>query len=377
MNRWSRVLGGILIGAAGILATAIAVPGSAQDRLSTSAGPVEVTRMVDGLNEPWALAFVPGGGVLITERGGRLWHVHEGTRRAVAGLPEIVEQGQGGLLDVVVARDFAASREIWLSYAKPDRGGARTAVASARLTPEGASLEDVREIFAMSTGSGRGQHFGSRIVEAADGTLFVTIGDRGEAPLAQDPFVHNGKILRIGRDGSVPADNPFANGVVALPEIWSLGHRNPQGAALDAQGRLWTVAHGARGGDEINTPQAGLNYGWPVISYGVNYSGTRIGEGTVKPGYEQPRFYWDPSIAPSGMIIYSGRLFEEWAGDIFVGSLKFDMISRVERDGGNLREAERLFQDRFNRMRDVREAPDGSIWFLSVGDGAAYRMMPG
>jgi glucose/arabinose dehydrogenase len=182
--------------------------------------------------------------------------------------------------------------------------------------------------------------------------------------------------VRVARDGSVPADNPYAQGG-GLPEIWSFGHRNPQGAALDGQGRLWTVEHGAQGGDEVNRPLPGRNFGWPVISYGRHYSGAKIGVGTAAEGMVQPAFYWDPSIAPSGMMIYSGKLFPAWEGDIFVGSLKFDMISRLEVAGDRVGEAERLFQDRYPRIRDIREAPDGSIWFLSVGDGAAYRLTPG
>lgn len=364
-----------LIAVIGIWAVGLSVV-AAQERLETARGTVEVSAMVTGLEEPWALAFTPDAGLLITERDGRLWHVEATQRQEVAGVPAVARLGQGGLLDVVVARDFAQSREIFLSYSKPEGSGAKTALAVARLSADGGALEDLRVIFEMSASSGRGQHFGSRIVEAPDGTLFLTIGDRGARGQAQNPEVHNGKVVRVNRDGSVPGDNPFVAGG-ALPEIWSLGHRNAQGAALDADGRLWTVAHGPRGGDEINTPEPGKNYGWPVISYGVHYSGLPIGEGQAKAGLEQPRHYWDPSIAPSGMMIYSGRLFPEWAGNIFVGSLKFDMISRLERDGLEAREAERLFEGVYGRIRDIREAPDGSIWFLSVGEGAAYRVAPG
>lgn len=347
----------------------------AQDRHQTSAGPVLVERMVSNLEEPWAIAFLTQGDLLITERDGRLLHISQGTATTVAGVPQVFARGQGGLLDVVAARDFAQSREIFLTYAQPSRGGARTALAVAKLAAAGDALEDVRVIFEMSEATGGGRHFGSRVVEALDGTLFLTIGDRGNRPEAQNPGSHIGKVIRVARDGSVPADNPFVDGG-ALPEVWSIGHRNPQGAALDADGNLWTVAHGAQGGDEINRPEAGKNYGWPVISYGRHYSGGRIGEGTAKEGMEQPLFYWDPSIAPSGMMIYSGALFPDWQGDVFVGSLKFDYLSRVERSG-SVAEAEQLFREDYYRIRDVREAPDGSIWFLSVGDGAAYRMTPG
>lgn len=352
------------------------MPGLAKaEALTTDTGAVSVTKMITGLDEPWAMAFLPGGAVLITERGGELLHVKDGARQVVAGVPDVADIGQGGLLDVVAARDFGESREIFLSYAAPFGGGAGTALAKARLSEDGRALSDVEVLFRMNRASSRGQHFGSRIVEARDGTLFLTIGDRGAREQAQNMGRYNGKLVRVTRNGGIPADNPFASG--DLPAIYSLGHRNPQGAALDEAGQLWTVEHGARGGDEINRPEAAKNYGWPRISYGTHYSGGKIGEGTEAPGMEQPAFYWDPSIAPSGMMIYSGKLFAEWAGDIFVGSLKFDMISRLEIAGDSAREVERLFEGRFARIRDIREAPDGAIWFLSVGDGAAYRITPG
>ena len=346
----------------------------AADRLQTSAGPVIVEPVLTGLDTPWAVGFLPGGGFLVTERGGQLIFVDaSNTPHRIANLPKVAASGQGGLLDVVVARDFAKSGEIFLSYAKPDKRRAATALAVARLDTAARRLRDVRVIFEMRNPIAGGRHFGSRIVEADDGTLFLTIGDRGEAKLAQDPMRHAGKVIRVNRDGSIPPDNPFARGG-GLPEIWSLGHRNPQGAALDAQGRLWTVAHGAAGGDEINRPEAGKNYGWPVISYGRHYSGGKIGRGTTAPGMEQPAFFWDPSIAPSGMMIYSGKLWPAWRGDIFVGALKFDYISRLS--GNPLREQEQLFRDRYIRIRDIREAPDGTIWFLAVGEDSLFRIRP-
>lgn len=227
----------------------------------------------------------------------------------------------------------------------------------------------------MTPGSGGGAHFGSRVVEGTDGTLFVTVGDRGDRPSAQDLTRHNGSVVRVNVDGSVPGDNPFVGQSGAEPEIWSYGHRNPQGAALDLDGNLVTVEHGAKGGDEINRITRGANYGWPVISYGVHYSGAKIGEGSAKEGMEQPAFYWDPSMAPSGMMIYSGKLWPEWTGDIFVGSLKFDYISVL--DGAPLAEQSQIKGDETLRVRDIREAPDGSIWFISAGNGAIYRMTPG
>lgn len=348
----------------------------AAERHQTSAGPVMVEPVVEDLDTPWAVAFLPDGAFLITERDGRLLRIgRDGRRNAVAGVPEVWAYGQGGLLDVVVPRDFANSREIFLTYAEPAGDGARTAMAAARLSDDGARLEDLRVLFHQLDAPSGGQHFGSRVVEAPDGTLFITTGERAEFDPAQDLGSLKGKIVRINRDGSVPQDNPFV-GKEGRPEIYSYGHRNVQGAALDLEGRLWTVEHGARGGDEINRPEPGLNYGWPVISYGTHYSGAEIGVGTSKPGMEQPKFYWDPSIAPAGMTIYSGRLWPDWRGDIFVGSLKYSFLSRLERDGDEVGDEERLFEDDYDRIRDVREGPDGSIWFLAEDDGTLYRMRP-
>lgn len=344
--------------------------------LGTAAGRVAITPVLTGLDEPWSLAFLPGGGFLVTERGGRLLHVAEGRVRPVAGLPEVEVDGQGGLFDVLVPRDFAATREVFLSYAAPQGRGSGTTLARARLSPDGARLEGLRVIFALAPGSRGGRHFGGRIVEGPEGHLFLTIGDRGDDDSAQDRANQNGTLIRLNRDGSVPADNPFAGQPGMRAEIWSFGHRNPQGAALDAEGRLWTHEHGARGGDEINLIRPGANYGWPVIAYGRHYSGLPIGEGTARPGMEQPALYWDPSIAPSGMAIYTGRLRPEWAGDMFVGSLKFDTIVRLERDGAGWREAERIAAPETGRVRDILEAPDGSLWFLSVHEGAVFRMAP-
>lgn len=349
----------------------------AADIHDTSAGKVSVEKVVSKLNRPWAVAFLPDGGLLITERDTRkIQHVDSGGKKAeVSGLPEISRSGQGGLLDLVLARDFASTRELFVSYAEPDGFAQRTALAVARLSEDASRLENFRVIFHLNNATDSGSHFGGRIVEDQSGALFLTIGDRARSSLSQDPKEHNGKVVRVNRDGSIPADNPFAKGPL-LPEIWSMGHRNPQGAALDEKGRLWTVSHGAAGGDEINQPRPGRNYGWPVISYGTHYSGASIGIGTSAPGMEQPKHYWDPSIAPSGMMIYSGKLFPEWKGDIFVGSLKFDYLSRLDRDDDTISGEERLFRDEYVRIRDVREGPDGAIWFLSVGDQALYRVSP-
>ncbi|TMV08548.1 PQQ-dependent sugar dehydrogenase [Ruegeria sediminis] len=347
---------------------------AAAESLDTSLGPVQIDKVADGLDTPWAIGLLPDGSFLVTERSGNLIHVKDGRKNRVAGVPKVYARGQGGLLDVTIPLDFASTREVFLTLAKRQRGGAGTAVAIGRLSENGTRLTDLRTIFETAPGGSGGRHFGSRVVEAPDGTLFVTVGERGDRPSAQDRSNHNGSIVRINRDGSVPADNPFAGQAGVRPEIWSFGHRNPQGAALDRNGQLWVSEHGAKGGDEVNRIRKGANYGWPVISYGVHYSGARIGEGTSKPGMEQPEFYWDPSIAPSGLMIYSGKLWPKWKGNFFVGSLKFDYISRLT--GTQLQEAEQIKGPETKRVRDIVEAPDGSIWFISVGQGAVYRMRP-
>ncbi|MEO3415180.1 PQQ-dependent sugar dehydrogenase [Roseovarius sp. CAU 1744] len=343
--------------------------------LDTSQGKLTLSKMASGLDEPWGFGFLPDGSVLITEKGGTLWRLVDGDRHLVDGMAEVAEQGQGGLLDVMIPRDFQASREVFFTYSKWQPDGSGTAVGVARLSEDGRRLDGWTEIFELTPGSSGGRHFGSRIVEAPDGTLFVTIGERGDRPSAQDLSRENGSVIRINRDGSIPVDNPFVDDPAARPAIWSYGHRNPQGAGLDLDGNLWVSEHGARGGDEVNAVRKGANYGWPVISYGRHYSGAKIGEGTAKDGMAQPEFYWDPSIAPSGLMVYSGALWPEWEGDIFVGSLKFDYIARL--GGDPLAEEEQLQSGETERVRDIREAPDGSIWFLSVGRGALYRMSPG
>jgi len=369
-------------GVAGIIGVKLTMmqPDPIPDRAEyeTSAGPVQVERIASPFSHPWALAFLPGGSILVTERGGTLWHLAaDGERNSVAGVPEVKAEGQGGLLDVVAARDFQTSRLIFLTYSEPDGDKARTAVAAARLGDDGTALEDLRVIFRQAPSMGADHHYGARIVEAPEGELWVALGERGQRTHAQNIQTHLGKVVRITRDGKVPAGNPMAGGL-GRPEIWSYGHRNPQGAAIDpATGALWIVEHGAKGGDEINQPEPGKNYGWPVISYGTTYAGTQIGSGTEKEGMEQPVYYWDPSIAPSGMLIYSGTQWPDWRGDIFVGALKFELISRLDREGGTITGEEQLFEGVYGRVRDVREAPDGTIWFLTDEDeGALYRISP-
>lgn len=341
------------------------------ETLASSLGPLQLDRMAGGLEEPWGLAFLPDGGFLVTERDGRLmlFPASGGDGRPVDGVPQVYARGQGGLLDVMVPRDFPDSREVWLSYAATEGRGAGTALGVGRLAEDGTRLEAFRAVFA-APGTPGGRHFGSRIVEGADGLIYLTIGDRGtghEGLEAQDPARAEGKIMAFRRDGS-----PAVARDGWLPGVFSLGHRNPQGMALDGQGRLWAVEHGAQGGDELNLIREGANYGWPVISYGEDYGGGRIGVGTAQPGLEQPAHYWDPSIAPSGMMIHSGRMFPEWQGDIFIGSLKFDHIARLDPDAGFAEE--RLETPQAGRVRDVREGPDGAIWFLSVYEGAVFRL---
>jgi glucose/arabinose dehydrogenase len=363
----------VILSAILIFGVFVALPqGHAQQ---TSAGNITFSAQVSDLDTPWAFAFLPDGAILITERQGTLLHIGpDGTRSAVSGVPDVAASGQGGLLDITLPRDFSDSRTVWLTYAKPQDNGAGTALASGTLSADGLTLSDVKTLFEMKPGNRGGVHFGSRVVEAADGTLFVTMGERGQGALSQDLNQHNGKVVRVMRDGSVPADNPFVGQADALPEIWSYGHRNPQGAALDADGRLWVSEHGAKGGDEVNLIAKGANYGWPVISYGQNYNGSRIGQGTEKDGMQQPAHYWDPSIAPSGAMFYDGAMFPDWRGDLFVGALKFNYISRLQIDGDTAREVEQIKAPETARVRDIQTAPDGSIWFLAVADGTLYRM---
>lgn len=356
-----------------VLSTAAVSPLAAQvtsETIQTSAGAMQVSAVITGLDEPWAFGFLPDGKIVVTEREGRVLMVTPGQEATVLrSPPEILADGQGGLLDVLVPRDFAQSRTLFFTHAKRQGRGSGTAVTKAVLSADGNALIDHETIFEIAPGSSGGRHFGSRLVEAQDGTLFVTVGDRGDDDSAQDRSLHNGSVLRITKTGAVPADNPFLKTDGVLPEIWSYGHRNPQGAAMDSSGQLWITEHGARGGDEVNRIRKGANYGWPVISYGTHYSGRRIGEGTAKPGMEQPVTYWDPSIAPSGLTFVSGG---PWSGDLFAGSLKFDYIARLE--GTPLREVEQIRGDSTQRVRDVRHGTDGALWFLSVGNGALYRM---
>lgn len=352
--------------------------GWASDAVETSAGTLQISPVAEGLVEPWAIGFLPDAGFLITERDGRLKHFAApgADPHLVSGLPDLFVDGQGGLLDVMIPDDFADTREVWLSFAQPMDGGGGTAIGKGVLSADGTTLEGFATLFAMPHGSDDGRHFGSRIVEAADGSVFLTIGDRGTGPSgmqAQLPMRGEGKVIHLNRDGT-----PATALQGALPGVYSMGHRNQQGATLDLAGRLLTVEHGAKGGDELNAPVEGGNYGWPVVAYGVNYNGRKIGLGTSLPGTEQPLHYWDPSIAPSGLLVYSGALMPDWRGDILFGSLNSDFLGRLDVDRPTEIgfAEERIASPRTGRVRDVTEAPDGSIWFLSVTDGAAYRLAP-
>lgn len=339
---------------------------------------VQVETIADGLDHPWSVEVLPDGAYLVTERPGQLRIIRDGSIGApIEGLPKIAAQGQGGLLDVALDRQFATNRALYFTASIAGPGGVGTAIYRAVLSPDESQLTGVKRLFLMNKLSGGGLQFGARIAIAEDGSLFVGLGDRGDMDRAQDFRDDAGAIIHINADGSIPADNPFRDGVKALPEIWSKGHRNPEGITFDsADGTLYTVEHGAKGGDEINQPQAGKNYGWPVITYGRDYSGEKIGLGTAKAGMEQPLFYWDPSIAPGGLAVYRGKMFPEWDGDFLVAALKFKLLSRLEKDaGGKIVERERMFTGDFGRLRDVVVAPDGALLLTTdAADGALLRV---
>ncbi|MEZ5650016.1 MAG: PQQ-dependent sugar dehydrogenase [Burkholderiaceae bacterium] len=359
----------------------------AQTRAPAMGNPVElrVQTIARGLNGAWAVALLPDGRFLITERPGAL-RIIDATGRVsepIPGLPPVYARGQGGLLDVALDPLFAANRTIYWSYSEPRPDGNGTALARGVLRegPDGARITDVAVLFRQTPSIASSLHFGSRIVFTPDGRqLYLTLGDRGirEARVqAQDLNGHLGKIVRIDKDGAVPDDNPFVGRQGARPEVWSYGHRNIQAAALDERGRLWTIEHGPRGGDELNRPEPGKNYGWPVIGYGIDYSGADMHASARQQGMEQPVYYWDPVIAPSGMIFHSGRLVPAWQGDVFVGGLGSRRLVRLKLEGDRVVGEEWLLQDLGARIRDVREAPDGALVVLTDGpNGALLRVAP-
>ncbi len=341
---------------------------------------VRVRILTRGLEYPWSLAFLPDGRMLVTERAGRLRYVAaDGTLdpTPISGLPEAVaERRQGGLHDVVVHPRFAQNGLVYIAYAGKGAGGHGTELARGRL--DGHRLADVEVLFRALPKSWGGRHFGGRVVFDGKGHVFLTLGDRGDRPRAQDPGDHAGSVIRLTEDGGVPRDNPYRSVAGARPEIYTLGNRNIQGAAIHPRtGELWTHEHGPQGGDEVNVIRAGVNYGWPVITYGRNYGiGTRIG-GTHKKGMAQPLHQWTPSIAPSGMAFYDGDRFPGWRGNLLVGALKFRLLARLELDGERVVREERLLKGVIGRIRDVRVGPDGYVYLLSdESNGVIARLEP-
>lgn len=338
-----------------------------------------VTTVVKGLDHPWAMAFLPDDRILVTERSGQLRLIKYGLLhpQAITGLPKIAAEGQGGLLDIILHPDYQNNGWIYFSYSAENKDGLGTEVARARLN--GMKLVDVETIFRVAKKSSGGRHFGSRLVFDKKGYLYISAGERGDRPRAQDINDHAGSIIRLHDDGSIPKDNPFVGRQNSRPEIYSYGHRNPQGMTLHPQtGEVWSHEHGPQGGDEINIIRSGKNYGWPVISHGVNYVwGTKIGEGTHKEGMEQPVYYWDPSIAPSGMTFYKGDKFPQWHGNLFVGALKFQLLVRLQLEGNKVVNEERLLTGQYGRIRDVRNGPDGFLYLLTdADDGKLLRLEP-
>ena len=374
------LLGGITAGPEPVaMEAATAAEGAAVERTEKHA--VRVNVLARGLEHPWSLAFLPDGRMLVTERPGRLRYVAaDGALdpTPIAGLPEAVAAaGQGGLHDVTLHPGFPRNRLVYLAYAGRGAGGYGTELARGRL--EGHRLTDVEVLFRALPKSRGGQHFGGRVVFDGAGHLFLTLGDRGDRPRAQDLGDHAGSIIRLGEDGGVPADNPFVPSAGARPEIFTLGNRNVQGAAMNPwTGELWTHEHGPQGGDEVNVIRAGANYGWPVVTYGRNYVfGTRIGEGTHKEGMAPPLHQWTPSIAPSGMAFYDGDKFPGWRGSLLVGALKFRLLARLEFEGERFVREERMLEDAIGRIRDVRVGPEGYVYLLSdARKGVIARLEP-
>ncbi|MFC7051866.1 PQQ-dependent sugar dehydrogenase [Hansschlegelia quercus] len=388
MTRLTRFGRPVIALVAGLLAAGGAATAFAQ---SKKAGPIQsekqaftVETVAEGLERPWSLAFMPDGRMLVTEKAGRLRLVApDGKLSApVAGLPKVDARGQGGLFDVAVAPDFASTRLVYFTFAEAGEGGVNgTALGRGRLAENAARLEDVSVIWRQTPKYASTYHFGSRIAFAPDGTMFVTTGERALDQFrvkAQALDETLGKVVRLDRDGKAAAGSPFEGRADAKPEIWSYGHRNLQGAAIEpATGQLWTVEHGARGGDELNHPEAGKNYGWPVIAYGREYSGAPIGEGTEKAGMEQPVHYWDPSIGPSGLLFYVGDVYPGWKGSLFTGGLAIPSLNRLELSDGKVVKEERLLEDLAERIRDVRQGPDGLIYLVTDSDeGRVLKLKP-
>lgn len=350
----------------------------------TEKGDISVDIVADGLARPWAIDFLPDKRMIVTERGGRMRIVSPDGKKsaAIKGVPGVDVGGQGGLLDVAVHPDFAQNRLIYWSFSEAGKGGNSTAVARGKLSADGKALEDVKVIFSQKPKLRSNMHFGSRLVFDGKGHLFVTLGERSAAKFrgqSQELNSHLGKVVRLMEDGSVPKDNPFVGKAGALPEIWSYGHRNPQAAAINpATGSLWEIEHGPMGGDEINLPEPGKNYGWPLVSYGVNYDGTPVGTGKSEaPGMENPIYQWTPVIAPSGMAFYTGDSLAQWKGNLFVGGLRAGALVRLELDGAKVTHEERLLEEMGMRIRDVAQGPDGALYVVTdASDGQIIRISP-
>ena len=329
---------------------------------------LKLTLVADGLNHPWGMLFLPDGAIVVTERNAGTIRIVEkdGTLLPpLIGIPKTYSSGQGGMLDVAIDPNFLINKLIYFSYAESGLGGAGTAIARGRLNRLQNSVSNVNVIFRQFPKTDGGAHFGSRIVFSPEGHLYITVGERGERERAQDLTINRGQVVRINRDSSIPVDNPFVGKPGHRPETWSVGHRNPQGAAIHPiTGKLWINEHGARGGDEINIPLPGHNYGWPIISYGTHYSGSKIGVGTHKKGMEQPIYYWDPSIAPSGMAFYTGDKFAKWKGNAFIGALKNRFLVRLTLNGEKVTSEEHILGELNERIRTVIDGPDGYLYIL-------------
>ncbi len=356
-------------------------PAAAAEVLGTYASDKQrfrVVVVVEGLEHPWALAFLPDGRMLVSERPGPLRIIENGRLKPepVAGVPKVWARGQGGLLDIALHPAFPENRLIYLSFASPGEGGAATGVARGRLAGE--RLEAVEVIYVATPRESGGRHFGSRLVFSDDGYLFVTAGERGDADRAQDLADPAGSVIRLHDDGRVPIDNPFVATPGARPEIYTYGNRNPQGMTREpASGAIWAVEHGPKGGDELNRIERGLNFGWPVITYGRSYAGLPIGEGTHKDGMAQPAHYWVPSISPSGLTFYDGDRFPAWRGSLFAGALSARLLVRLELTDGKVTAEERLLADLDERIRDVRQGPDGLLYLLTDHpEGMLLRLEP-
>ena len=330
------------------------------------------------LDYPWAVAFLPDRRMLVTERGGTMRIVDADGRKSepLQGVPPVALGGQGGLLDVVLHPDFARNQLVYFTYSGSGPNGTATRLGRGRL--DGDRLADVALLFEATPAAGGGLHFGSRIAFGLDGLMYVTVGERYQRDTAQDLDKLRGKVVRLRDDGSVPPDNPFTGRNGANHAIFTYGHRNPQGLTVHPQtGQVWEVEHGARGGDELNLLRPGANYGWPLVTYGTDYDGSRIGDGTSKPGIEEPAKYWVPSISPSGLTFYFGDAFPQWRGSLFLGGLSGQLLTRLEITGDRVTHEERLLVRQIGRIRDVRQGPDGKLWLLTDGPGGVlYRLDP-